>query len=437
MNLKQVSGLSVIVIIGLGSAGFHYDRISLFKKNVFKEPPKTVKENIFIPIKEDYQDYLDYFEKVFQTMQESYYQLVSQDAFDSFVEKFRTKIYAQLKGEGKSINYVRWRSASMLVEALRAKEDSISGLFPPKPAKEFEQTSLGIRMDLGIEGELTDEGFKVSHVEPRSEAYEKGLRIQDVIFKIDDVLAKTKTNEEIRQLLNPLVDTKVNLEYLTASSKEIRKIEVTPKEFFRQSVFHKPTPIPGVVCLEIRRFNQKTSEDLLRYLDFFKTKNALKGLILDLRGNPGGPPLAAREISSFFLPAREEFAYFQKRGHPKSTLDIPAIPEKFHYSGPMIILINKESGSSSELFTGVLQKRGRAIVMGTNSAGQVLLKSMFPFEDESMLLLVTGRGYHPDGSAFSFNGITPDFLIDDKAGVDVIEFATRYLVSKNLQSWKR
>ncbi|MCK5601370.1 hypothetical protein KAR91_05870, partial [Candidatus Pacearchaeota archaeon] len=159
----------------------------------------------------------------------------------------------------------------------------------------------------------------------------------------------------------------------------------------------------------------------------------IRGLILDLRGNPGGPPLATREISAFFLKGGDDFAFFQKKGHPKALLDVPKIPGELHYDGPMVILINEKSGSASELFSGILQRKGRAVLMGQNSAGQVFLKSMFHFSDDSMALLITGRGHHPDGAVFSFNGLTPDRIIAKDEEIDIIDYAAAYFVYLNMK----
>jgi len=79
----------------------------------------------------------------------------------------------------------------------------------------------------------------------------------------------------------------------------------------------------------------------------------------------------------------------------------------------------------------VLQMRNRAFLMGENSAGQVMLKSMFDLDDGSMLLLITARGHYPDGSVFSFDGLKPDKKFEDTDKVDLIDFATLYLVQKN------
>ena len=376
------------------------------------------------PSEEAHQEYLNFFEEIYDLMDKNYYQDISRESFDDFIKLFDQKIYKQLKDTGKSIDYIRWRSAALLVDHLKTSEDIFSAFYPPKPAKEYEETALGKRVDLGITGEKVKKGYEITFIEPRSDAYAKGLREKDVILYIGRNKVRKLTEEEIKDLLNPLLGTEVKIVYFDRNKKK-HKIRVVSKEYFKQTVFLIPVEMPGVFCLQIERFNKKTAEDLFRYLTFIRSQQMVQGLILDLRNNPGGPPLAAREIASFFLPPGDDFAYFQKRGHPKARLDVPRIPEKYHYRGPMVILINEQSGSASELFSGIMQKRKRAVLIGTQSAGQVMLKSMFHLEDESMLLLITSRGYHPDGSPFSFGGLNPDRLIEDQE-IDMVEYAALF-----------
>lgn len=392
----------------------------------------SLSPNVSNPSENLYQQYMDAFEEVYKTMQENYYAPVERSDFDRFIEQFNTKIYANLKKEGKSGDYVRWRSAALLVDFLKTDEDIFSAFYPPEPAKEYAQTVLGVRHDLGIEGRLTEQGFQTTQVEPRSDAYTQGLRIGDVITAIDVKNVMSMPEPEINEMLTPLIDTKVKIEYVNAATPVARHIEVLSKEYFKQTVFDVPTKYPKVYCLKIARFNRKTAEDLYRFLDYYKKSGPVAGLIIDLRGNPGGPPLAAREISSFFLKGGDNFAYFQKKGQPEAMLDVPVIPDELKYDGPMVILIDKDSGSASELFAGVLQRQGRTILMGKNSAGQVMLKSMFNLSDTSMLLLITSRGHFPDGGVFSFDGLSPDRVLDDSEGVDIVDSAAKYLVYVNI-----
>lgn len=376
----------------------------------------------------DYQEYLAFFEEVYATMEKNYYQPVPREAFDRFLKTFDSKIYGELKHSGKSSSFIKWRSAAYLVEALKSSEDIFSAFMPPKAARTYEQEALGKRIDLGIEGDLVDEGYRISRLEPRADAFEKGLREGDVIQKIDEDNIPALTLAQIQERLNPLENTRVRLEYRDRAGRTTRTIEVISKEYFKQTVFMVPTHVEGIYCLQIQRFNRKTSEDMTRFMSHI-LKQGDTGLIIDLRGNPGGPPLAAREISSFFLTPEEEFAYFEGKNKPKTSLDVPRIPDQFHYKGDMVILVNEKSGSASELFSGVLQWRGRAVLMGVNTAGQVLLKSMFNFDDESMLLLVTARGHRPDGGVFSFKGLQPD-IVKNEEDDDLIRHAAEYLAAR-------
>jgi carboxyl-terminal processing protease len=374
-----------------------------------------------------YDEYVKFFTEVYQKMQENYYFPVTQENFQRFIVAFNTKIFPQLKNENKSSNYIRWRSAAYLVDFLKDPEDIFSAFMPPQAAKEYEEEVLGKRIDLGIEGTLVPQGYQVTKIEPRSDAFEKGLRERDVVLKIDGQEVVGLAPEKIQELLTPLEGAKVVLAYFDQARQVEAMLEVVSKEYFKQTVFMHPTKDPKIFYVQIQRFNRMTAEDLTRYMTYILQQGA-SGLILDLRGNPGGPPLAAREISAFFLTPREEFAYFQRKDKPRAVLDVPAIPERFHYQGDIVILVNKESGSASELFSGILQGRKRAVIMGTNTAGQVFLKSMFYFSDDSMVLLVTARGFHPDGTVFSFQGVSPDQPVSNPEA-DLVNYATDYLIS--------
>ncbi|VAW13397.1 hypothetical protein MNBD_BACTEROID05-831 [hydrothermal vent metagenome] len=427
LKLTCLSLLSIFVCIGCSESVNSSSDPSPIENKIMTQSLDQVESSV-----DAYQSYIDFFEEVYQKFEDEYYKPVSRQAFNRFIKLFDQKIYAELKTGGKSVDYIRWRSAAFLVDHLKSKEDIFSAFYPPKPAKEYEETALGKRIDLGITGEKSDEGYVVSHVEPRSDAYAKGLRARDQILKIDSKSVKKLTEEEVKDALIPLADSLTGLEYLSFEDGAKKQIDVLSKEYFKQTVFNVPVKVPGVFCFRLEKFNRKTSDDMFRFLQMAKKTNDLKGLILDLRNNPGGPPLAAREISAFFLKGGDDFAYFQKNNKPRAELDVPTIDDAFRYQGPLVILINKKSGSASELFSGILQKQGRAILMGTNSAGQVMLKSMLHFDDESMLLLITARGHHPDGSVFSFGGVVPNRRIEEDE-TDLVNYAATYLAYMNLQ----
>ena len=381
---------------------------------------------------ENYKQYTDFFEKVYKTFEDNYYLAPDRKIYDHFIQKFNSNIYQQLKSEGKSNDYVRWRSAWYLVNSLRSKDDRFTQFYPPKPAVKFQHEALGEKVDLGIEGKKSDLGFLVTRMEPRSDAYDKGLREDDIILQIDGDSVKTMDENTIESKLTPLINTQVKLTYLSNESKTQKIIEAVSKEYFKQTVFLHPVPVDGVFCLEVPKFDRMTGEDMDHFLQIIKAQNP-KGLVLDLRGNPGGPPLAALEVSSFFLKGGDEFAYFQKRNAPKADLQIPVIDPQYQFTGPIVILVDADTGSAAELFSGVMQFRHRAYVLGVNTAGQILLKSMFPMEDGSSVALVTARTHYPDGTVFGFDGITPDKIINDAPKDGLINLAASLISMKTQQ----
>lgn len=241
----------------------------------------------------------------------------------------------------------------------------------PKPAEDFAKEVYGQKIDLGIDGRLDAEGFVVTFVEPRSEAFALGLRENDLIVQIESESVLSMDEKRIREIFLPLEGAKVRIDYIDRHQQQRHSIEPESKEYYKQTVFQKPTGVGDVFCLEIQKFNRMTNEDMGRYLGLIATQ-APKGLVIDLRNNPGGPPLAALLISSFFLPNDEIFAYFEGRHKPRSDLLIPRLPDQFHYDWPLVILVNKGTGSASELFSGILQDRKRAVILGYDTAGQVL-----------------------------------------------------------------
>jgi carboxyl-terminal processing protease len=376
-----------------------------------------------------HEKYLTYFEEVYRVMQENYYFEIRREDFDRFLKVFDEKIYPSIMLEGKSNDYVRWRSSAYLVDALKQPDDKFSRYLPPKPAEQFKQEVYGQKIDLGIEGHLIDQGYVVDFIEPRSDAYEKGMRDNDLIVNLDGESVLTLGDAKIKDKLNPLKDSKTLINYLSGSSMTPRSIEVVSKEYFKQTVFEKPTGVQGIYCLQIQKFNQGIPEDFSRLMGVLTPKNP-KGLVIDLRGNPGGPPLAARAISAFFLPNGEGLVYFEGRNRPRSDLDIPVLPPGYRVDWPIAVLVNAGTGSAAELFSGVLQDRKRAIVLGEKTAGQVLLKSIFDLSDGSQLALVNARGHFPDGRPFPFDGVRPNESLPADTEGDAINLAAKYLYLK-------
>jgi len=230
------------------------------------------------------------------------------------------------------------------------------------------------------------------------------------------------TSEELLAALYPPLDTVVNLEIFFPKTETISTVNVKIIEFFKETLSSVPTGIPGLFYIKINQFNRATGEDFTKLTLVF-LKKGMEKLIIDLRGNAGGPPLAAREIAGLFFPPQEELFYFQRKNRAQIMLKAPNFKEIFN--GPIAILIDKGSGSASELFSGTLHDHGKAILIGEESAGKTFLKSLYHFEDESMLALVTSLAYLFNGKVFGTDGLKPDFMAP--GDIDLFSFVNKCL----------
>lgn len=371
-------------------------------------PQKKKDENI----PEYYKPYLKLLKDVYETMDREYYKPVSYLTYKRYVEKYKKSVLSKLKITDRRVDQIAYIGAGLLVENLKAPEDKFSGFMPPKKAEEYSEQVYGYRYGIGIKGQLTEKGFVIQKVEKRSDAYQKGIRENDIIVKINNKDIKSLSLKEINNLLYPPLGELVNLDVFKPRIKKIISYRVECKEYFIETIEEIPTHIKGLYCLKIKSFNRKTHEDLKDYIKNFSHKG-IKLLILDLRDNPGGPPLSVYEISGIFLSPGKKLFYYQKKNKPVFGLTSPT--SEVVYKGPLIILINEKSGSASELLAGTLQAYKRATIVGKqHSAGFAFLKSTFKFGDGSMLTLITGDTYLFNDKRISIEGVQPDIIVPKK-----------------------
>jgi len=348
-------------------------------------------------------------------MDREYYQPVSPEKYEKFVATYKAKVLSRLKDRKNVVKEIKHLGAGLMVNKLKDPNDIFSSFIPPREAKEFKEKALGYSQGIGIEGALIDTGYLIDRVELRSDSYKKGIRPGDIIISVGGRNIIGLSEEEFKTAMFPPLGAVVSLEILFRDTQEITQVDVKVIEFFNETLSSVPTGIPGMFYVKINQFNKKTGEDMKLLLSYFMRQNMNK-LVIDLRGNAGGPPLAAREIASMFLKPNVDLFYFQRKNRPRAILK--TFYSNIRYTGRIAILIDKGSGSASELFAGTLRERERAIIIGSErSAGKTLLKSMFHFEDKSMLLLVTSLAYLYNGDTYDTKGIEPDFLVTENVNL--------------------
>ena len=239
-----------------------------------------------------------------------------------------------------------------------------------------------------------------------------GVKSGDLIIRLDDKNVKGMTLEDAVSIMRGKPKTDILLTIIREGADKPLKIEITRAVIKIQSVRSK-TLAKGFGYIRVSAFQERTGADLRKAISKLKKANnkKLKGLVLDLRNNPGGLLSAAVEVSDAFL---EGGVVVSIKGRNESnTTTYRAKGMDLINEAPIVVLINGGSASASEIVAGALQDHKRAIIMGTLSFGKASVQTVVPLGNGSALKLTTARYYTPSGASIQAKGITPDILIDD------------------------
>ncbi len=369
--------------------------------------------------------YLDFIAMVYERMDSEYYKPVSREVYEDFIKNYKKTRLSDVQALTDGTGWLAHLGSGLLVEKLKDPEDTFTNFIPPKEAEEYAKKVYGYEHGLGISGNMSGDIFVITDVEARSDAYAKGIRPGNAIMAINGSGVNTLSQQEIESLLSPPLDTEVQMIIAIIEERRLQPYTLVCKEFFTETVDEFPTGLPGVTYFKINKFNKETANDLKAYIEQHGVTN-IEYVVLDVTDNPGGPPLAVREILALFLPPESRVSYYVRRDKPVAGLVTPA--SDILYTGRMIVLVDGKSGSSSEILAGALQAHKRAVIMGKeNTAGSAHLKSGIRFEDGSMLALLTGQSFIFDGTLLGFDGISPDYVIPDDV-TDVRMFVLRQIM---------
>jgi len=317
--------------------------------------------------------------------------------------------------------------------------DPHSQYLDKKALKEFNEGTTGKFVGVGIEIAMEEGLVKVVSPIEGSPAHRAGLKPGDLISKIDDTLVKGLTLNEAVKRMRGEPNTKVILTILRKSENRSFPVTITRDEIRTQSVRGKLVE-PGYGWIRVSQFQERTVEDFARKAEeIYKQNPQLKGLVLDLRNDPGGYLDAAVALSAAFLP--ENVTVVSANGQlPESKFIYKAAPEFYQRRGgsdplkrlhdvtkgvfktvPLVVLVNEGSASASEIVAGALQDHKRATLMGNQTFGKgsvqtaVCLDPSFRMDNcpSAGLKLTTSRYYTPSGKSIQAKGIVPDVMVDE------------------------
>jgi len=286
--------------------------------------------------------------------------------------------------------------------------DVHSAFMTPEEFKELDQETKGKFGGIGIEITMKDRVLTVVSPIEGTPAYRAGIQSGDIIVKINGALTKNmKLSEAVRMIRGPKgskVTLTINRQGLTQPKDYPIVREIIPIRSVKARIFDD-----GIGYIRIVSFQAQTDPDFRDYLKKMQQRLVpFKGLILDLRNNPGGLLDQAVHIADEFLSSglivytkgRDRQHYFPFTARPGQE------GEKGNF--PLIVLINEGSASASEIVAGALKDQKRALIMGTKSFGKASVQSIIELEDGSALRLTTALYYTPNGHLIQEKGIIPD-----------------------------
>ncbi len=337
----------------------------------------------------------------------------SENEFEALpLEELRTfsEVFGQIKH-----NYVeRVDDKTLIEDSIRGM---LSGLDPhsayldPESYKELRIGTSGEFGGLGIEVGMKDGLIHVVAPIDDTPAKEAGIQAGDLIVRIDETPVKGMSLSDAVQRMRGKPGTDIVLTILREGQERPLEVTITRAIIKVKSVKSR-TLEEGYGYIRISQFQTETASGMEKAIEKLIEENGgqLKGLVFDLRNNPGGILSAAVEVSDAFL--EKGLIVYTEGRDLESKQSFRATSGDILTHAPMIVLVNGGSASASEIVAGALQDHHRAIVMGSRTFGKGSVQTILPLTENTALKLTTARYYTPSGRSIQAEGIVPDIELD-------------------------
>ncbi|MDH5611327.1 MAG: S41 family peptidase [Gammaproteobacteria bacterium] len=294
----------------------------------------------------------------------------------------------------------------------------LSGLDPhstylnPDEYKELQIGTTGQFGGLGIQVGMEDGFVKVISPIDDTPAFRAGIEAGDLIVRLDDKSVKGMSLNDAVNLMRGKPGSNISLTIVRKGQDKPLVIVVT-RDIIKVDSVKSRMLEPGFGYVRITNFQSKTPNDLLKAINSLKKEfgDELKGLVLDLRNNPGGVLNAAADVSDMFI-NKGKLVYTEGRIE-NSKFEFNAKPGDVMNNSPIVILINGGSASASEIVAGALQDHHRAVIMGSKSFGKGSVQTIQELRSGGAVKITTARYFTPSGRSIQGEGITPDIALGD------------------------
>jgi len=305
--------------------------------------------------------------------------------------------------------------------------DPHSAYLDQEAFKELQVGTQGQFGGLGIEVGMEDGFVKVISPIEDTPAFKAGIKPGDLIIKLDEMPVKGMTLTDAVKKMRGKPNTQITLT-ISRKGETVPVVVTLTRAIIRVQSVKSKTIEPGYVWVRVSQFQEATAENLVKQLDALFRAGQVKGLVLDLRNDPGGLLHGAVAVSSAFLPAKSLIVSTDGRAEDAkkkffATPDdyvrgsrgedvLKSIPSAVK-TVPMVVLVNGGSASASEIVAGALQDHKRATVIGTQTFGKGSVQTIMPLGNNTAIKLTTARYYTPGGRSIQALGITPDLVVED------------------------
>ena len=324
----------------------------------------------------------------------------------------------------------------LLTEAISgmvASLDPHSAYLDKKAYAELREGSQGKFVGLGIEIGQSEDGYiKIVAPIEDSPAWRAGIKPGDLISRLDNTPVKGMSLDDSIKKMRGEPNSKVSLTVLRKGEAEPLVFNITREEIHQKSVKGKLVE-PGYAWVRISQFQEPTVDDMAaKIIELYKQDPNIKGLVLDLRNDPGGVLQGAIGVAAAFLPKDSPIVstngqlpdqkqifygrpeYYALRSDSDALAKLPAAVKRV----PMVVLVNTGSASASEIVAGALQDYKRAEILGTQTFGKGSVQTIRQLTADTAVKLTTARYYTPNGRSIQAKGITPDVPVDEYADGD-------------------
>lgn len=294
------------------------------------------------------------------------------------------------------------------IRGMLSELDPHSSYMAADEFRQLDDSSRGRYSGIGVEIVIQNKQVKVAFVMDGGPANKAGIVIGDIITSIDQNDLRGKNLRLAVDTLRGKVGTTVEVT-VRHDNGEVSNLELIRDFVEVASVFSRPVD-GDYGYFQITHFTRKTADELLEQIEYMQDNHdgSLKGIVLDLRNNPGGVLSPAVSIADGFL---DDGLIVYTRGRAENQQEFTAKPGQWLKGVPVVVLVDRSSASASEVLAGALQDQGRALIVGEKTFGKGSVQSVLNLRNGSGIRLTTSRYYTPSGRSIQAEGIHPDVEI--------------------------